>query len=105
MPRKTTTLPPRWLPSSRAAEALGVSKFTLKRYADAGVLTEGTHYRRGLFPRSPWTFEVQAIHDLLTARARPPERPDAKPAGRPPRPGSLAAKAGEVLAELASGVR
>jgi len=48
-----------WLPSGRAAIALGVSIDTLKRYADTdGFLIEGRHWRRGAHRNSPRLWDV-----------------------------------------------
>lgn len=65
----------KWLPSGRAAEELGLSKTTLRRYADAGVLAEGTHYRRGLTHTSPFRWEVVAIAAALRHHQTLPARP------------------------------
>lgn len=69
-------LQPQWLPSAKAAERLGLSKTSLRRYADAGILVEGEHYRRGLFPRSPWRWEVVGVADALEKHAARPSRPE-----------------------------
>jgi hypothetical protein len=66
---------PRWLPSGRAAEALGVGKTTLRRYAQQGLLAEGEHYRRGLTPTSPWRWEVTGINQLMEKLTTLPIRP------------------------------
>lgn len=48
-----------WLPSGRAASALGVSIDTLKRYADRDAfLIEGKHWRHGAFSNSPRLWNV-----------------------------------------------
>jgi hypothetical protein len=70
-------LQPRWLPSGRAAECLGIGKSTLRRYADQGLLTAGTHFQRGLTPKSPWRWEVTAIAGTLERLASLPSRPAA----------------------------
>jgi hypothetical protein len=65
----------KWLPSGRAAEELGLSKTTLRRYADAGVLAEGTHYRRGLTDKSPFRWDVVAVAKALERNRNLPARP------------------------------
>jgi hypothetical protein len=65
----------KWLPSGRAAEELGLSKTTLRRYADAGVLAEGVHYRRGLTDKSPFRWDVVAVVKALEKNRVLPARP------------------------------
>lgn len=65
MIRSKVSLQPRWLPSGKAAEFLGISKTSLRRYAAMGVLAEGTHYLRGLTERSPWRWEVTAVSERI----------------------------------------
>ena len=58
-----------WLPSGRAASALGVSIDTLKRYADRdGFLIEGKHWRHGAFSNSPRVWEVGLCVEEITKR-------------------------------------
>jgi hypothetical protein len=68
-------LQPRWLPSGRAAECLGVGKSSLRRWAEQGLLAPGTHYQRGLTPKSPWRWEVNGIASVLERLATLPARP------------------------------
>lgn len=72
---KRARLQPRWLPSGRAAETLGLSKSTLRRYAERGLLAEGQHFQRGLLPTSPWRWEVTGIAQQLEQRTTLPARP------------------------------
>jgi hypothetical protein len=58
-----------WLPSGRAASALGVSIDTLKRYADRDAfLIEGKHWRSGAFSNSPRLWNVPLCLDAITKR-------------------------------------
>ena len=65
----------RWLPSAKAAEALGISKVTLRRWAEFGLLAEGQHYRKGLHPTSPWVWEVTSIVKVVEEQRRLLSRP------------------------------
>lgn len=62
------------LPSGRAADELGLSKSTLRRYCDSGILAEGTHFRRGVTDKSPWRWDVVAISRTLERLASRPPR-------------------------------
>lgn len=61
----------RWLPTGQAAQFLGVSPRTLKRYADIHVfLIEGQHWRRGPLCNSPRLWDVDACIAALSYRGR-----------------------------------
>lgn len=60
-----------WLPTGLAANTLGVSGITLKRYADRdGFLIEDKHWRRGPHPNSPRVWEINACRAAITRRGR-----------------------------------
>ena len=57
---------PDWLPTSQAAHALGVSQYTLKRYARRDqILQEGQHYRRGPYANSTFVWHVARCFESL----------------------------------------
>lgn len=65
-------LEPRWLPTGKATELLGISRRTLVRLADEGALQPGEHFRRNPSTgRNPgnWRWEVNAINAHLAQRA------------------------------------
>ncbi|QPN61965.1 helix-turn-helix domain-containing protein [Synechococcus sp. CBW1004] len=48
-----------WLPTPQAAQLLGISHSTLKRYASRDrLLEEGTHFRRGPHANTPLLWHV-----------------------------------------------
>ena len=49
-----------WAPTGTAAQRLGLSGDTLRRYARIGVFHAGEHYRPGLNTNSPWVWNVDA---------------------------------------------
>ena len=59
-----------WLPTKAAADALGVSPDTLKRYRETagGFLEGGKHYNLGPTLNSPITWSVEAIRQAFHAR-------------------------------------
>ena len=67
-----------------AVRALGRSKSQLLRLIDAGVLTPGTHFFRGIYRNSPITWDVAACQQRLgelarmsvPARSKEPEKLD-----------------------------
>jgi hypothetical protein len=67
--------PPRWLASGKAAEALGISKTSLRRLASEGVLQEGTHFVKGRTAVSPWRWDVTSVANTLTRLTALPPRP------------------------------
>jgi hypothetical protein len=77
--------PEKWLPGLRAAQELGVSKTSLKRWADQGILSEGKHFARGPHPTSPTRWEVVGIAAAI-----------AKQQARPPRPAAAATEEGQT---------
>ena len=61
----------RWLPSGQAAQALGVSVKSLKRYADIHeFLIEGTHWQHGPLCNSPRLWNVEACRKAMAYRGR-----------------------------------
>lgn len=63
--------PSRWLPTGQAAQSLGVSMRTLKRYADTNhLLIEGKHWRFGPLANSPRQWNVDACTNALFYRGR-----------------------------------
>lgn len=57
---------PAWLPTSQAARLLGVSDYTLKRYARRDqILLEGQHYRRGPYANSTFIWHVESCFEVL----------------------------------------
>ena len=66
MTRHQTLPTPEWLPTSQAARALGVSNYTLKRYARRDkLLQEGRHYRRGPYANSTFVWHVERCFEAL----------------------------------------
>lgn len=60
-----------WLPTGKAARALGISADTLKRYALRDeILIEGTHWRRGPHRNSPITWNISACEEVLQWKGR-----------------------------------
>ena len=60
-----------WLPTGQATRVLGVSPFTLKRYADRDCfLVEGKHWRSGPHQNSPRLWNVAECIDALSYRGR-----------------------------------
>ncbi len=60
-----------WLPTGLATRALGVSSFTLKRYADRDCfLIEGKHFRHGPHRNSPRIWHIPACEEALAYRGR-----------------------------------
>ena len=60
-----------WLPTGQATRLLGISPFTLKRYADRDAfLIEGKHWRSGPHHNSPRLWNVPACIEALTYRGR-----------------------------------
>ena len=59
-----------WLPTKAAADALGISTDSLKRYRETagGFLEGGTHYIVGPSINSPITWSVEAIRQAFHAR-------------------------------------
>ena len=59
-----------WLPTKAAADALGISSDTLKRYRETagGFLEGGKHYNLGPTLNSPITWSVEAIRQAFHAR-------------------------------------
>lgn len=67
MPQTTNTTSPDWLPTGQAAQQLGVSACTLKRYAKRdGILEEGTHFRHGVHANSPKVWHVKRCFQALS---------------------------------------
>lgn len=67
----TMNLTQEWLPTGLATKALGVSAFTLKRYADRDCfLIEGVHFRYGFHSNSPRVWNIPACQEALTYRGR-----------------------------------
>ena len=61
----------RWLPTGQATIALGVSPFSLRRYADRDCfLIEGKHWRYGPHSNSPRIWNVPACAEALAYRGR-----------------------------------
>ena len=65
----------RWARTSEAAVLLGMSRDTLRRRIEDGYLIEGEHFRRGLFPNTPVTWNVPATREALT-RIYPHRNPE-----------------------------
>ena len=62
---------PLWLPTGRAAQLLGCSPDTLKRYAIRDeFLISGEHWRRGPHANSPWVWNVPACEEAIRWRGR-----------------------------------
>ncbi|MEI6359507.1 MAG: hypothetical protein WCO50_04170 [Synechococcus sp. ELA619] len=61
---------PEWLPTAQAAQALGISTCTLKRYARRdGLLQEGSHFRRGPHANTALVWNVQRCFDAVRGGA------------------------------------
>jgi hypothetical protein len=57
---------PEWLPTAQAAQHLGISSCTLKRYAKRdAILQEGTHYHRGPHRNTSLLWHVPSCFDAL----------------------------------------
>ena len=54
-----------WAPTGTAAQRLGLSADTLRRYTRIGVFQPGEHYRPGLHANSPWAWDVDACGAAL----------------------------------------
>ena len=66
MTRHQAAPTPDWLPTSLAARALGVSDYTLKRYAKRDqILEEGQHYRRAPYPNSTIVWHIERCFEAL----------------------------------------
>ena len=61
------------LSTGRLVDALGVSKRTLHRWIQSGIAKEGTHYLRGMYPRSPHRWDINAMEQLIAERCANPE--------------------------------
>ena len=61
---------PAWVPTPAAALMLGVSAKTLRRYSNSetGFLEPGKHWRRGVYPTSPNTYDVEACREVMHRR-------------------------------------
>jgi hypothetical protein len=60
-----------WMPTGQATRILGVSPFTLKRYADRDCfLIEGKHFRHGPHSNSPRLWNIPACEEALAYRGR-----------------------------------
>ena len=69
-----------WLATGPAARALGCSINTLKRYARRDeFLIDGTHWRRGAYPNSPWVWNVPACQEAIRRQGRLGHRGGADP--------------------------
>ena len=71
----TTTQPEGWVPTGRAIQATGLSRTTLHRWRDNGLLEAGTHFKAGLTPRSPFRWNVGAIEKTIADRSTTTPRP------------------------------
>jgi hypothetical protein len=60
-----TALEPCWLPTARATRELNLSGDTLRRYARAGALVKGEHYRPGVHRQSGWSWELNGCREQL----------------------------------------
>ncbi len=71
-PQSVKTFTPEWLPTTQAAQLLGVSGCTLKRYAKRdAILEEGTHWRRGPHTNTALVWHVPSCFDVLRRGPRP----------------------------------
>jgi hypothetical protein len=62
----TSTAPaPCWVPTARATRELNLSGDTLRRYARAGALVKGEHYRSGVHRQSGWSWELNGCRAQL----------------------------------------
>lgn len=60
-----------WLPTGLAAQILGVSADSLKRYADRDCfLIEGKHWRKGPHFNSPRVWHIPGCIEALSYRGR-----------------------------------
>ena len=60
-----------WLPTNRAAVALGLNPGTLKRYygnPQTGFLREGTHWKNGPYPNSTKGWCIEECRKELVAK-------------------------------------
>jgi hypothetical protein len=60
-----------WLPTAKAAEALGLNAQTLKRYyghPETGFLRKGKHWKPGPYPNSSKGWCIEACREELTER-------------------------------------
>ena len=59
-----------WLPTAQAAQLLGISHCTLKRYAKRdGLLQEGIHFRRGPHTNTALLWNVQLCFETVRGAA------------------------------------
>jgi predicted DNA-binding transcriptional regulator AlpA len=64
-----------WVSTGRAIEASGLSRRTLWRWINEGILVEGTHYRHGLTGKSPMRWNPKAIEARIQSFRQLPSRP------------------------------
>ncbi len=60
-----------WLPTSKAAKALGINPQTLKRYyghPETGFLRKGQHWKPGPYPNSSKGWCIEECRKELTER-------------------------------------
>ena len=70
-PKDMKKLTETWLPTSKAAEALGINPNTLKRYyghPQSGFLREGKHWKPGPYPNSSKGWHIEACKKELSER-------------------------------------
>lgn len=71
MVKAKTHQAPEWVPTSKAALALGISPCTLKRYANRdGILEEGTHYRRGPHANTALLWHLERCFEAVRGNTR-----------------------------------
>ena len=61
-----------WVKTPVAARITGRSRSQLLRLVKAGYLTQGKHYLKGFTPNSPYTWNVEAIHETMSQQAPMP---------------------------------
>ncbi len=60
-----------WLPTGKAAQALGCSPDSLKRYADRDeFLINGQHWRRGPHKNTPRVWNIEACKKEIQRQGR-----------------------------------
>jgi len=57
--------PEHWAYTVPAAQRLGLSAHTLKRYARAELFVFGEHYRPGVYRNSPWIWNLPACAERM----------------------------------------
>ena len=64
-----TTVPENetWLLTREAARALGISKWSLRRYANAetGFLLEGKHFKKGRYRTSKTAWHMELVKEAM----------------------------------------